>query len=77
MRMSVSFQPINRLIEIEGDRLSSKECFLNVTKEKLQRKRDTIARILLDSGLRPVVPEGGYFIMADWRSLGEWAKRRA
>ena len=66
----ITQEAVARLIEIEGGRLSSKECFLNVTKEKLQRKRDTIARILLDSGLRPVVPEGGYFIMADWRSLG-------
>ena len=65
----ITQEAVARLIEIEDDRLSSKECFLNVTKEKLQRKRDTIARILLDSGLKPVVPEGGYFIMADWRSL--------
>ena len=32
----------------------------------LQARRDMIVSILEEAGLPPVVPEGGYFIMADW-----------
>jgi hypothetical protein len=27
--------------------------------------------VLADVGMNPVIPEGGYFIMADWSKLGK------
>ena len=32
-------------------------------------KRDFIARVLTEVGMKPVIPEGGYFIMANWADL--------
>ena len=37
----------------------------------LQARRDMIVSILEEAGLPPVVPEGGYFIMADWTPFSE------
>jgi kynurenine--oxoglutarate transaminase/cysteine-S-conjugate beta-lyase/glutamine--phenylpyruvate transaminase len=35
----------------------------------LASKRDFIARVLSEVGMKPVIPEGGYFIMANWADL--------
>merc|ERR1711884_430477 len=47
------------------------ECFFNSIGPDLQKKRDAIAKVLEDIGLNPVVPEGGYFIMADWSKFAD------
>ncbi|XP_060523611.1 kynurenine aminotransferase isoform X2 [Cylas formicarius] len=55
--------------EKEIARLGSEECyFISISKE-LQPKRDFMAKFLLESGMKPVVPEGGYFMIADWTPL--------
>ena len=35
----------------------------------LASKRDFIAGVLREVGMKPVIPEGGYFIMANWSDL--------
>jgi kynurenine--oxoglutarate transaminase/cysteine-S-conjugate beta-lyase/glutamine--phenylpyruvate transaminase len=35
----------------------------------LASKRDFIAGVLREVGMKPVIPEGGYFIMANWSNL--------
>ena len=52
-------------------RIDSPECFFNSIGPDLQRKRDVLAKVLEDVGLNPVVPEGGYFIMADWSKFAD------
>jgi len=37
----------------------------------LASKRDFIADTLREVGMKPVIPEGGYFIMADWSGLAD------
>ena len=39
-------------------------------RESLLKKRDFTMNILRDAGFVPVVPEGGYFVMADSSKLG-------
>ena len=51
-------------------RLESPDCYFRSISVDLQKKRDYIAKILNDAGMDPVVPEGGYFIMANWSKLG-------
>ena len=51
-------------------RLESPECYFRSISVDLQKKRDYIAKILKDFGMEPVIPEGGYFIMANWSKLG-------
>ena len=52
-------------------RMDSPDCFFNSIGPDLQKKRDALAKVLEDVGLNPVVPEGGYFIMADWSKFAE------
>ena len=53
-------------------RLESPDCYFRSISVDLQKKRDYIAKILTEAGMDPVVPEGGYFIMANWSKLGEY-----
>mmetsp|Transcript_22206 Transcript_22206/g.71574 ORF Transcript_22206/g.71574 Transcript_22206/m.71574 type:complete len:464 (-) Transcript_22206:315-1706(-) len=39
--------------------------YLNTFKKTLQEKRDKLCRLLRVAGLAPIVPEGGYFLLAD------------
>lgn len=59
-----------RGFELELTRLDSPESYFKSISVDLRRKRDHIAKVLLDVGMNPVIPEGGYFIMADWSSFG-------
>ncbi len=59
-----------RSFELELKRMDSPECYFRTIAKDLQKKRDYIVKILNEVGLNPVIPEGGYFIMADWSSLG-------
>jgi kynurenine--oxoglutarate transaminase/cysteine-S-conjugate beta-lyase/glutamine--phenylpyruvate transaminase len=37
---------------------------------ELEAKRDFMAKFLSDVGMVPTIPEGGYFMVADWSALG-------
>nr|BBA45756.1 kynurenine oxoglutarate transaminase [Pachyrhynchus infernalis] len=55
--------------EKELRRLGSDECyFVSITKE-LEPKREFMGKFLQEAGFKPIVPEGGYFMMADWTPL--------
>ncbi len=64
-------EAVARGFELEYARMGKPECYFNSIAVDLQRKRDYIAKVLMDVGLTPVIPEGGYFIMADWSHLSE------
>jgi len=59
-------EAVARAFELELARLDDPECYFRTIATDLQDRRDNIASFLLEAGLTPVVPEGGYFIMADW-----------
>merc|ERR1719273_1564031 len=59
-------EAVARGFEKEMSRLESPECYFTSISVDLQARRDMIVSILEEAGLPPVVPEGGYFIMADW-----------
>ena len=52
-------------------RMGRPDSYLVQTVKTLQRKRDEIASILREVGMEPIVPEGGYFILADTSSMGK------
>ena len=60
-----------RGFEKEMTRMGSEECYFRSISVDLQKKRDYLAKVLTDVGMRPVIPEGGYFMMADWSELAE------
>lgn len=55
--------------EIEIERFGTPDCYFLSLPAELEVKRDNIVRILTEAGLNPIVPEGGYFIIADTRSI--------
>ncbi|XP_055620324.1 kynurenine aminotransferase isoform X4 [Toxorhynchites rutilus septentrionalis] len=55
--------------ETELKRIGSPECYFNSISDELMAKRDFMAKFLADIGMNPTVPQGGYFMVADWSSL--------
>lgn len=51
-------------------RMDEPECYFNSLPRELEAKRDRMARLLQEAGLKPVIPEGGYFMIADVSVLG-------
>uniref|UniRef100_A0A1I8M5D8 Aminotransferase class I/classII large domain-containing protein n=2 Tax=Musca domestica TaxID=7370 RepID=A0A1I8M5D8_MUSDO len=62
-------EAVARGFELEMTRLDSPECFFNSLPRELQVKRDFMAKFLQDAGMKPTIPEGGYFMLADWTNL--------
>ncbi|XP_069823744.1 kynurenine--oxoglutarate transaminase 3 isoform X2 [Dendropsophus ebraccatus] len=51
-------------------RMDQAECYFNELPRELEVKRDRMARLLQEAGLKPLIPEGGYFMVADVSVLG-------
>ena len=64
-------EAVARGFEKEMARMGSEECYFRSISVDLQRKRDYLAKVLTDVGMKPVIPEGGYFMMADWSELAD------
>ena len=62
---------IARCFELENSRFGSPESYFKSISEELKPKRDYIVKLLTDAGLKPVVPEGGYFILADFTNFAK------
>jgi kynurenine---oxoglutarate transaminase / cysteine-S-conjugate beta-lyase / glutamine---phenylpyruvate transaminase len=56
---------IARCFELEISRLESPESYFKSLAEELKPKRDRLAKLLTEAGLIPVIPNGGYFMLAD------------
>lgn len=54
-------------------RMDDPECYFNSLPKELEVKRDRMVRLLNSVGLKPIIPDGGYFIIADVSSLGLWS----
>jgi len=66
-------EAVARGFEIELDRLNTDESYFKSLAKELESKRDYVAKFLTDVGMKPVVPEGGYFVVADWSKLEPYA----
>lgn len=62
-------ETIARCLEIEMGRLHTPDSLFTLQHEQLVKKRDILAGILKRAGLDPCIPEGSYFILADWSKL--------
>lgn len=52
-------------------RMGEKDCYFVSLIEELEAKRDYMAKFLTDVGMKVTIPEGGYFMVADWSPLGD------
>ncbi|GAB5575240.1 kynurenine--oxoglutarate transaminase 3 [Prionailurus iriomotensis] len=50
---------------IDIKRMDDPECYFNSLPKELEVKRDRMIHLLESLGLKPIVPDGGYFIIAD------------
>ncbi|KAF2884171.1 hypothetical protein ILUMI_21998 [Ignelater luminosus] len=55
--------------EKELTRLGSDECYFISLPRELEAKRDYMAKFLTEVGMNPIIPEGGYFMVANWSPL--------
>ncbi|XP_062064189.1 kynurenine--oxoglutarate transaminase 3-like, partial [Lepus europaeus] len=62
-------EALARAFWIDINCMGDPECYFNSLPKELEVKRDRIVRLLENVGLKPIVPDGGYFIMADVSSL--------
>ena len=58
-------------LETERQRINSDESYLNTISEELKPKRDKMATFLQELDVVPTVPEGGYFMIADFSNLSK------
>ena len=56
--------------EQELPRLGQPDSYLSEMVRRLEGKRDAIVSVLQEIGMEPVVPDGGYLLMADTSTLG-------
>ncbi|XP_050663863.1 kynurenine aminotransferase isoform X1 [Leptidea sinapis] len=62
-------EAVARAFEYELGRRDSPDCFFVSLARELTAKRDYLSKMLQENGFNPTVPEGGYFIVADWTKL--------
>ena len=68
---SIKKEVIARCFELENSRLGSPESYFKSISTELKPKRDYLVKLLVDAGLKPVIPEGGYFILADFSKFSK------
>ncbi|KAF7711722.1 hypothetical protein HF521_000733 [Silurus meridionalis] len=56
---------------LDCERMGQPDCYFSSLAEELKGKRDHLAAILKQAGMNPVVPEGGYFMLADVTALNQ------
>jgi len=56
-------------LELEIGRLGTPQCYFDELSRLLLPKRDWMIKFLSATGMKPIVPDGGYFMMADYSSI--------
>lgn len=49
----------------------SPECYFKSLPAELKKKRDFMVQCLESVGMKPIIPQGGFFLVADWTPLGK------
>jgi len=57
-------------LELEIKRLDTPNSFFFKMVKDLKDRRDMMSKAIKDSGMVPVIPDGGYFMMVNWKPLG-------
>lgn len=59
--------------ELELTRMGSEESYFVSLPRELESKRDYMADFLVKCGMKPTVPEGGFFLLADYTPVGKYS----
>ena len=57
-------------LEQELPLMGTKECYYSILPAELRPKRDRIIKLLSEVGMIGTVPDGSYFVVADFSNLG-------
>lgn len=60
------------VFEKELERLNTPDSYFPRIATELTKKRDFMITFLRSVGMKPIVPQGGYFLIADWSALGNY-----
>ncbi|XP_034934560.1 kynurenine--oxoglutarate transaminase 3 [Chelonus insularis] len=60
--------------EEELKRFGKPDCYFTSLADELLPKRDYMAKFLEDIGMSPTIPEGGYFMIANWKPLEKFVR---
>ena len=69
--VSIIQEAIAEGLEVELARYGQPDSYLSQTVQTLLRKRDETCSVLKEVGFTPIVPDGGYFILADTTAVGK------
>lgn len=53
-------------------RLDQDDSYFKMLSLELKEKRDRVAKVLVDIGLKPIIPDGGYFMVADASNMSKF-----
>ncbi|KAF5295567.1 hypothetical protein FQR65_LT10430 [Abscondita terminalis] len=66
---SIQQEAVAIAFETEIARLDKPECHFKTLAEELESKKDHTVTFLKAAGMRPIIPEAGIFVVADWTPL--------
>lgn len=64
-------EAVARGFEREYEVFETPESYFQQLPAMLHHKKDKLASLLKSVGFKPIMPEGGYFITADFSSIGK------
>lgn len=63
-------ETVARCFEYEINALSTPDSYFKNISKELMPKMNYISKMLQENGFKPVIPEGGYFMVANWTQYG-------
>lgn len=63
-------EAVARGFEHEIALLGTPDSYFETLSDELQPKMNYLFKVLQDNGFKPIKPEGGYFMIADWTNFG-------
>ncbi|XP_076014592.1 kynurenine--oxoglutarate transaminase 3-like isoform X1 [Genypterus blacodes] len=64
-------EAVARGLLLNYELMGQPQCYFSSLAEELEGKRDRMAAVLQDTGMSPIIPEGGYFMLVDVSSLNQ------
>lgn len=67
----MSQEVLARIFEVEITRIGTSESIFSKMTNDLKERRDFMIKIVSEAGMKPIIPQAGIFLIANWRSFGK------
>lgn len=64
-------EALAQAFEHEIPLIGTEKSYFRGLSSMLEKKRDLMAKLLSEVGFKPIMPQGGYFMMADTSDIGK------